>query len=265
MGDIIPPCGQPLHPPGWRLYWETNEAHAPKFAHAKRRKPVTGKGRTKVLLADCGSCWTKLLRTDEGVQEVLETSSLLKTDGLEFDWATGHLGRAQTRHYENELVALAKGALKLIPQEDFTIVDVGARDAKFCRFVAHRLRKLDWNQSCGSSTGFTLELLAKYSQIDYATLPPSPARIGVTCGVFGIERIFDAIVRGKSPEEGVAQFVHGVAYNVFNFAQCPEMLYLSGGLCLNECFVASLQRYTHVVPLGRFVLLEGLQERLLGH
>ncbi len=84
--------------------------------------------------------------------------------------------------------------------------------------------------------------------------------IPVTCGIFGIERIFDAIVRGARPEEAVARFVHGVAYNVFNFAQRPDKLYLSGGLCLNDCFVRSLRTYTEVVALGRFVLLEGLKE-----
>lgn len=194
---------------------------------------------------------------------MLETSHLLNSDAVAFDWATGHLAKTQACRYENELVALAKGALKLIPEEDFTIVDVGARDTKFCRFAGRRLRKLDWNQSCGSSTGFTLELLANYYRIDYATLAPSAARIGVTCGVFGIERIFDAISRGERPEEAVSQFVHGVAYNIFNLAQCPEKLYLSGGLCLNECFLTSLRRYTNIVPLGRFVLVEGLRECLL--
>jgi len=213
-----------------------------------------------VLLADCGSCWTKLFNTEQGVHEVLQTSSLLKGEGMEFDWATGHLARTQARHYENELVALAKGALKLIPEKDFTVVDVGARDTKFCRFVGRRLKKLDWNQSCGSSTGFTLELLARYYDVDLSALVPSPERIGVTCGVFGIERIFDAVSCGESPDQAVAQFVHGVAYNIFNLAQCPERLYLSGGLCLNNCFIASLRRYTDVVPLGRFVLVEGLWE-----
>jgi len=210
------------------------------------------------LIADCGSSWTKIKDLDSGSVSIELTSRVLSNTNLRFEVATGHLGRDRTERYENELVALAQGSLKVVGESDFTVVDIGSRDTKFVSFRNRRIRKMGWNQSCGASTGFTLELLGKYYDIDYNHLPAVDEKIPVTCGVFAIERIFDSIILGGSPEEALARFVHGVAYNVYNFALRPETLYVSGGLCANRCFLSSLQRYCEVIPLGRFVLLEGL-------
>ena len=70
-------------------------------------------------------------------------------------------------------------------------------------------------------------------------------------------KIFDDIVAGSSETEAVARFVRGIALNGYRFAGSPEKLYLSGGLCANPLFVASFP--CRLVPLGRFVLLEGLK------
>jgi activator of 2-hydroxyglutaryl-CoA dehydratase len=145
-----------------------------------------------------------------------------------------------------------------VAEDDFTVVDIGSRDTKFVRFKNRKVRKLDWNQACGASTGFTLELLAKYYDIDFRKLRSNVNRIPVTCGVFAIEKIFDSIIAGESPSKALSAFVHGVAYNVYNFVQQPEILYVSGGLCENRCFLDSLSGYCNVIPLGRYVLLEGL-------
>jgi activator of 2-hydroxyglutaryl-CoA dehydratase len=80
----------------------------------------------------------------------------------------------------------------------------------------------------------------------------------VTCGIFAIEKIFDAIIHGYAPETAIAAFIHGIAFNVYNFAQKPDILYVSGGLCENRCFLDSLSNYCHPITLGRNVLLEGL-------
>ncbi|MDI6827783.1 MAG: ATPase [Armatimonadota bacterium] len=210
------------------------------------------------LIADCGSSWSKIKNLDDGEVIIQPTSDVLKNRRLRFDIATGHLGRERAKKYENEIIALAQGSLKLVPESDFTVVDIGSRDTKFVRFVGRKLRKMNWNQACGANTGFTLELLAKYYDVDFNTLPSSDKKIPVTCGIFAIEQIFDSIIRGGSPYEALAQFIHGIAFNVYNFAQRPEKLYVSGGLCANKCFLDSLARYCEVIPLGRHVLLEGL-------
>ena len=215
-----------------------------------------------MLLADCGTIWSKILDTETNALEVIETSELLRRDDRVFDLATGHLGASRARRCENELVALALGALARVEDDSFVVVDVGGRDTKLCRFEGRRIRDINWNQACGATTGFTLDLLARHYDIDYHRLDPADDAIPVTCGVFGIERIFDAVVQGEAPERGVARFVRGVASNVAAFAGRPERLYLSGGLCANRCFVRSLEAYADVIPLGRDVPLQGLREVL---
>jgi activator of 2-hydroxyglutaryl-CoA dehydratase len=212
-----------------------------------------------MLLADCGTQWSKVRDSRELTPRIVETRVLLGESELHFDLATGHLAKARTDRYENELVALAFGSLALVAEEDFVVVDVGARDTKYCAFRGRQLTDMDWNQSCGATTGFTLDLLGRYYDLDYAILEPADRALNVTCGVFGIERIFDAVIQGGTPEEAVAGFVRGVAHNIHSFVGGPARLYLSGGLCLNRCFLRSLALYAEVIPLGREVLLRGLQ------
>jgi len=211
-----------------------------------------------LIVADCGSSWTKIRNTEISETLIAPTRQVLSDESVRFDIATGHLGRQRTDRYENELVALAQGSLKKVREDSFTVVDIGCRDTKYVRFTDRKLDRLDWNQACGATIGFTLELLGQYYDVDYASLPVSEQRLSVTCGVFAIEKIFDAIIHGGSPEEALAAFVHGIAFNVHTFAQRPGRLYVSGGLCENRCFLESLWRYCEVIPLGREVLLEGL-------
>ncbi|MGE5706830.1 MAG: BadF/BadG/BcrA/BcrD ATPase family protein [Bacteroidota bacterium] len=208
-------------------------------------------------LADCGSTWTKLW--DERGLIVLPTKEILGDASFRFDRATGHMAKSRTDRYENELIALAAGALALIGEDAFTVVDVGSRDTKYVSFKGRKLARMDWNQACGASTGFTLELLAKYYEVDYDSLEPAETEIPVTCGVFAMERVFDAILQGGTPARALASMVRGVAKNVHSFAGNPEKLYLSGGLCENRCFLRTLEGFAEVVPLGRTVLLEGLK------
>ena len=211
-----------------------------------------------MLIADCGSSWSKIRDLDSGEIAILPTQKVLRELDLHFDVATGHLGRDRADRYENELIALAQGSLKLVDEDDFTVVDIGSRDTKWVSFHGRKLRKLDWNQACGANTGFTLELLAKYYDIDFERLAATDEKFPVTCGIFGIERIFEAIIQGESAETALGAFVHGIAFNVHNFVQRPKKLYLSGGMCENRCFMESLARYCEIIPLGRYVLLEGL-------
>ena len=68
----------------------------------------------------------------------------------------------------------------------------------------------------------------------------------------------DSISNGINPAEAIARFVHGIAFNAWNFFIFPEKIFLSGGFCENKCFVDSLSVYCKVELLGRFVLCEGL-------
>lgn len=212
-----------------------------------------------MLIADCGSSWTKILETGSGRLEIMQTREFVRRRDLRFEIATGHSARGRCRLYRNELIALAEGSLALVAEPDFSVVDVGGRDVKFVRFAGRRVKKLDWNLACGSSTGATIELLGAYYEVDFARLGPSERWIAVTCGVFGMEKVLEHVSTGTPPEEAVAMFLHGMVRNVYDFCGRPEHLHLSGGFCENNCFLQTLRGYCSVTALGRTVPLEGLK------
>jgi activator of 2-hydroxyglutaryl-CoA dehydratase len=248
------------------------------------------------LLADAGTSWTKVLElvedkpqlTNSPMEKLINTDScafeyvqsrdinnnavfgrvsLLSTrlinqhSDILFDAATGHMSFRRVKKngkYENELVAMALGAMKVVKEPDVTIVDLGSRDSKWIKYNNFKYKDLDWNGTCGSGTGATIEMVCNFYDVDTDELPLEKEKIAVTCGVFGMEKIMDLVARGVPSEIAISRYIHGIAFNVWNFARCPDKIYLSGGLCLNKCFVNSLKLYTDVHLLGRFILLEGL-------
>lgn len=181
-------------------------------------------------------------------------SNIIKT--LEFtpERSCGHMSNAN----ENEIVALALGAKKYVDIEDSTILDLGSRDAKWIRFKNGRFYDMDWNTSCASSTGATVEMLLKFYEVENSDLTFNEDKFSITCGIFGMEKIMDSISSGIKPAEAISKFVHGIAFNAWNFAKRPNKIYLSGGFCENKCLVDSLAQYCEVETLGRFILCEGL-------
>lgn len=209
-----------------------------------------------MLLADFGTSYCKLLDTAQNAGPKIIPSRELPCD-VQVDLGTGHNAKRRSRQTVNELTALAKGGRRLIAEPNFVLLDCGSRDIKFVRFKNGEMADMGWNAECGASMGFTIELLAKYYRLDYAAVPVPESGFSVTCGVLGLSSIFDAVASGSSELEAAAKFVRGIARNAFRFAGSPEKLYLSGGLCDNPLFVACFP--CEVVPLGRFVLLEGLK------
>ena len=212
-----------------------------------------------MIIADCGSTWAKILDVEGDELEIISTKELIKRKGVVYDFATGHSGRGRCRVFKNELISLAEGGLKMVDDGNFALVDVGGRDIKFVRFKDRKVSKLDWNLTCGSTTGATLELLGNYYEIDFNALPASDKWVNVTCGVFGMERVLEQVSFGTPPDESVAMFLHGMVRNVYDFVGRPEKLYLSGGFCENPCFLDTFARYCDVIPLGRTVPIEGLK------
>lgn len=181
-------------------------------------------------------------------------SKLLKTLNIKFEKTCGHMSG---ENHENEIIALANGCKSRV-DEDATILDLGSRDAKWIRFKDGKFKDMDWNTSCASSTGATVEMLLKFYDVKIEELSFNPQKFPVTCGIFGLEKIMDDISKGIEVNEAISKFIHGIAYNAWSFAKKPQKLYLSGGFCQNECFVNSLENYCNVVALGRFILCEGL-------
>lgn len=230
------------------------------------------------IVADAGTTWTKitevsssdlmrdfagnLIKIENGYKYYVIPSSRLKDINFKFDKATGHMSLNKLNNkkdYENEIIALIKGFRKHFC-EDSIILDMGSRDSKWAMFKDGKFKDLDWNNNCSSSTGATIEMLLKFYNTDVSKLKVNSEKYVITCGIFGLEKIMDDIAKGNEPEYAVSKFIHGIAYNAWQFAKKPEKLYLSGGFCENKCFVDSLKLYCEVVPLGRFLLCEGLFE-----
>jgi len=209
-----------------------------------------------MILGDFGTSYCKFLDTEHpGAEpEIVATKAL--TADLHVDLATGHNGKRFASRYVNELIALARGGEALIGEDSFLLLDCGSRDIKFVHYENGILKDMGWNAECGASMGFTIELLERYYDLDFRTLAVPTQTFSVTCGVLGMSHIFDAVISGIPVAEAVARFVKGIAINAYRFARSPKKIYLSGGLCDNPLFVASLP--CEVIPLGRFVLLEGL-------
>ena len=212
-----------------------------------------------MLLADFGTSYCKMVDTDSGKAPALVPTRELDRNTIKVDIATGHNGKRYATEYVNELTALARGGLSLIKEDSFTLLDCGSRDIKYVIYEQGQIKDMGWNAECGASMGFTIELLEKYYTIDFASLEIPKSSFSITCGVLGMSHIFDAVVKGESETAAVAKFVKGIALNAYNFSKQPDRLYLSGGLCDNPLFVGSFP--CSVVPLGRFVLLEGLRPR----
>jgi len=211
------------------------------------------------LLGDFGTTWTKLLDTGTGERRVLPTRDARH---LQAEIATGHNAHRRAPRHVNELIALAEGGRRLISEPGFILLDVGSRDVKYVRLHEGRLLAMDWTTTCGSLTGFTLELLGRYYQLDYDTIEPSQKSVPVTCGVLGMEQLFELVSQGVSEEEAVARFARGIALNAHRFIGEPPRFHLSGGMCENRLFLRSFPQQVEVIPLGRFVLVEGLLAEL---
>jgi activator of 2-hydroxyglutaryl-CoA dehydratase len=207
------------------------------------------------LLADFGTTWTKLIDTDSGARRIEKSRHVAD---LTADLATGNNARLRSKASINELIALFEGGLRSVKEDDFILVDIGSRDLKYIKVADRKVKEMDWSTSCGTLTGFTLELLASYFSIDYGTLAPSTRRDPFTCGLLGIERLFERLANGSSVEDAVSAFTHAIALNAFNFIGKPDKFFLSGGMCENPLFIASFSGRAEVIPLGRFVLLEGV-------
>lgn len=219
-----------------------------------------------MIYLDAGTTYSKLI-TDkdcllkqslvcqkDGYYYYILPSSEIKSLGLKPDACCGHMSQAN----ENEIIALAKGAQKRDIDKNATVLDLGSRDAKWIRFKDGKFHDMDWNTSCASSTGATVEMLLKFYSVEAKDLEFTSEKFNVTCGIFGMEKIMDSISAGVKPAEAISKFVHGIAFNAWSFAKRPEKIYLSGGFCENKCLVDSLKNYCEVETLGRFVLCEGL-------
>ncbi len=208
---------------------------------------------------DAGTTWSKILEITplgERKYSVYPTCEARKFN-LEYEKITGHTTDKAAKNYENEVVALAKGA-KIHLENNFVALDLGSRDIKWVKYKNAKFCDMDWNSSCAAATGATIEMLLKFYDVEVESLKYTDEKYPVTCGIFGLEKIMDDVSKGLDPSVAISKFIHGIAYNAYNFTKNPDKICISGGFCENKCFIDSLKKYCEVLPLGRFVLVDGL-------
>ena len=219
-----------------------------------------------MIYLDAGTTYSKIITDEKQFDEeffvtkkgdlyyYILPSRIIKAQKIVPTRSCGNMSNAN----ENEIIALAQGAKKREISSSATILDLGSRDAKWIKFKEGKFHDMDWNTSCASSTGATVEMLLKFYGVSADELAYDDEKFAVTCGIFGMEKIMDSISAGVKPAEAISKFVHGIAFNAWNFCKKPQKIYLSGGFCDNKCLVQSLEKYCEVELLGRFVLCEGL-------
>ena len=233
----------------------------------------------KMFFVDAGTTWSKLVVLNDNKEFYNEyknyfvkssdiksyyilPSKLIKQMNISFDYTTGHMAKLKNKNHNNhynEIIALANGVKKKIENEkEAIILDLGSRDSKWIRFTNGKFCDLDWNVSCGSSTGATIEMLLKFYDLKSYDIKYQNEKYNFTCGIFAFEKIMDDISHGLTPNDAISRLIHGIAYNSFCFANKPQKIYLSGGLCNFNAYLASFKKYCEVETLGRFLLCEGL-------
>ena len=219
-----------------------------------------------MIYLDAGTTYSKIItdkkqfndeffiKQEDTLSYYILPSRIIKAQNIVPTRSCGHMSNAS----ENEIIALAQETKKRDISSNATVLDLESRDAKWIKFKDGKFHDMDWNTSCASSTGATVEMLLKFYGVRAEELAFDEEKFAVTCGIFGMEKIMDSISAGVKPSEAISKFVHGIAFNAWNFCKKPEKIYLSGGFCDNKCLVDSLKNYCEVELLGRFVLCEGL-------
>lgn len=231
-----------------------------------------------MLFVDAGTTWSKvcelsressefcekyssyLVSNISGKKRYIIPSNLLSSCKAGFQAATGHMSKMNLKYnnnYLNEVIALSKGFLSEV-SKDGLVLDLGSRDIKWVQFKQGKFKDLDWNSSCASATGATVEMLLKFYDVKVQDLEAVDEKYSITCGIFGLEKIMDDVANGLQAKTAISKFLHGLAFNAWNFAKKPDEIFLSGGFCDNKCFTDSLSKYVKVNKIGRFMLTEGL-------
>ncbi|MEW6536852.1 MAG: ATPase [Candidatus Auribacterota bacterium] len=215
------------------------------------------------VLLDCGTSYTKVLYTKNGTRAIYPTRRIKEyIGGMRVIAATGHNASRFSLSVTNELLALAKGTNDLMrANPGAAVVDCGSRDIKYITINSENAVSIDWNTECGAFCGQLIELLTSYFGFDVSSIHPADKPLSLPCGILGMTRMFDLIADDVDPEIAFARFMRGMADNIYRFCGEPETIYLSGGLCDNPLFIKSFSR-SEVIPLGRFVLLDGLKKNL---
>lgn len=139
-----------------------------------------------MIYLDAGTTYSKIISDEklfedeiyekDGKHYFILPSNIIKSQNLIPTRSCGHMANAS----ENEIIALAQGAQKnpeVREAKEATILDLGSRDAKWIKFRHGKFHDMDWNTSCASSTGATVEMLLKFYSVKPDELKFTPGKI----------------------------------------------------------------------------------------
>ena len=142
-----------------------------------------------MIYLDAGTTYSKIISDEklfedeicekDGKHYFILPSNIIKSKNLTPERSCGHMANAS----ENEIIALAQGAKKnpeVREAKEATILDLGSRDAKWIKFRHGKFHDMDWNTSCASSTGATVEMLLKFYSVKPDELKFTPEKFAVT-------------------------------------------------------------------------------------
>ena len=118
------------------------------------------------IYIDAGTTRVKILKVNgEKKDYSVSLTRDINLADLKYTKATGHSIEKKEGIYENEVVALAWGAKKYL-EDNFIALDLGSRDIKYVEFQNNKFKDMDWNTTCASATGATVEMLLKFYDIN---------------------------------------------------------------------------------------------------
>ena len=159
------------------------------------------------IYIDSGTTYTKILKISENKREydVIKSADFKKQEIKNITKCTGHSLFDVKDIYENEVVALALGAKKYL-EDNFIVLDLGSRDIKYVQYQNKKFKDMNWNNSCASATGATVEMLLKFYDVNLDDLKFNSEKYSITCGIFGLERIMDDVAKGLGCDVAISKF-----------------------------------------------------------
>ncbi len=204
-----------------------------------------------LMLLDSAVFYRRYGRSDNG-KFYVSLKSLGLPDDAEII-ATGY-GRERAKlsgaKEISEIHAHAIGAMHMVSDKKFTLVDLGGQDVKAIRIENGKVVDFRTSDRCAASTGRFLENMAKILSISLEELSKhyeNPEKISATCAVFAESEILEKISYGISIARISAGINYAVARKILPIIRYfgVDRLYFCGGASINNAIIQIINKELH--------------------
>jgi len=142
----------------------------------------------------------------------------------------------------SEIRAHALGASYQTGLSDFTLLDIGGQDTKVVRVKEGEVDDFVMNDRCAAGSGRYLENIARTLGItteEIARHCEDPAKLSVTCAIFGESEVIGHVAEGTPIENICAGANNSVAQRLLSLARryASPSYVITGGVAKNEAVV----------------------------